>query len=287
MIKGRPLTSTSSTWAPSMQTPACNCSLMPLLLVWLGTGTDPSPPSWCAQDAWPLLVRLVKDGTCHVSRATLTALPQDEPLAPAAVQRVRLAVMACLADVAGDEGASSAVQPLAWSLGCLAVQFLGDEQPGVMREAATRLLLATAGVDPDAMWLLLVDVVANGQEQQQEQRAQSGGAAGGGRAGAALSGGVNFAQAPPAGCKRWDEMLPRMKAAGAKVSPRVSSGGGSGRAGGRAAAEVVVQGGEFAVTAEMARGCGQRAQLLLQQVEGMKCGWQDSVALLLGEERSG
>jgi hypothetical protein len=242
-------------------------------------------PVCCAQDAWPLLVRLAKDGTCHVSRATLTALPQDEPLAPAAVQRVRLAVMACLADVAGDKGASSAVQPLAWSLGCLAVQFLGDGQPGVMREAGTRLLLATAQVDPDAMWLLLVDVVANGQEQQQEQRAQSGGATGVRRAGAAVARGVGFAQPPPAGCKPWDEMLPRMKVGGAKASPRGSSGGSSGKGG--AVAEVVVQGGEFAVTAEMARACGQRAQQLLLQVEGIKCGWHDSVALLLGEERSG
>ncbi len=235
------------------------------------------------QDVWPLLVRLVKDGTCHASRATLTQLPQDEPLAPAAVQRVRLAVMACLADVAADKGASSAVQPLAWSLGCLAVQFLGDGQAGVMREAATKLLLAAAQVDPDAMWLLLVDMVANGQGQQQEQR---GAAAGRGSAGASHTAGVDFAQQPPAGCKPWAELLLRMKASGAKASPRTSSSGSSGRAAGRAAAAVVVQGGEFAVTAEMARDCAQRAQLLLQQVEGIKCGWHDSVALL-AQERSG
>ncbi len=238
-----------------------SCQINPCAGCWLRAASIPATlhyslrllcPARCAlQDAWPLLVRLVRDGTCFVARPTLTQRPQQEPLAPAAVQRVRCAVMACLTAMASERSAAGSVQPLAWQLGCLAAQFLGASQLPVLREAATRLMLAAGALDPDAVWLLLVDL--SGAEQGQAAVAAAGPAGPAAR-----------------GIKPWAQILPSRA--------RMSSSG-SGAAG--RAPEVAVQGGAFRVTGEVAADCAARAGQLLQQVEGLECGWHGAVAAAL------
>jgi hypothetical protein len=168
--------------------------------------------------------------------------------------------MACLSAVASERASAGSVQPLAWQLGCLAAQFLGDSRLPVLREAAARLMLAAGALDPDAVWLLLLDLAGAGQ---------------GRAAGSASSAAAAAGPAGPAACgfKPWAQILPSRG--------RVSGGGGGG--GGRAGRgpEVAGRGGEFRVTGEVAADCAGRAGQLLQQVEGLECSWHGAAAAAL------
>lgn len=87
------------------------------------------------------------------------AADEGGSLAPATLQRVQLAVLGCLTALSGSSSASAALQgPLVWDMCVLAAPFLADSQALALREAAAKLLVAAAGVDADAVWLLLLDL---------------------------------------------------------------------------------------------------------------------------------
>ena len=111
-----------------------------------------------------------------------------QPLAPAAIQRVRIAALECLAASMTPEPASAPLQPasvdpagskagmatdppaaslppmsglsgLAWEMALAAVPFLGQSHAAPLRSAAAITVMAAAGLDPDAVWMILYDLV--------------------------------------------------------------------------------------------------------------------------------
>ncbi|KAL6746703.1 hypothetical protein V8C86DRAFT_1462001 [Haematococcus lacustris] len=84
--------------------------------------------------------------------------------APAALRRVRLAVLSCLQAVCSCREAETAVKGLVWPMAQAAVPFLSRGHPPELQEAAGRLLQQLASLDPDAVWLLLWDVVADSDQ---------------------------------------------------------------------------------------------------------------------------
>jgi hypothetical protein len=90
------------------------------------------------------------------------------PLAPATLQRVQLAVLGCLTGIASSNKAAAALQgPLVWDMCVMVAPYLADSQALPLREAAAKLLVAAAGVDADAVWLLLLDLGRCYQELSQ------------------------------------------------------------------------------------------------------------------------
>ncbi|KAK9808680.1 hypothetical protein WJX72_001826 [[Myrmecia] bisecta] len=100
-------------------------------------------------EAWPVLARLLKYGPSQ-QRASLEAGQDDGKLAPAVVQRVRHAVLSCLASMAGSSAARAAVQGLASPMVEAAAMYLGGNELPAVKEAASQVLLAVASFDPDA-----------------------------------------------------------------------------------------------------------------------------------------
>jgi hypothetical protein len=95
-------------------------------------------------------------------------LQEDESLAPATLQRVQVAVLACLQGICSSAFAAPAMQgPLLWDACMLAAPYLADSQPLPLREAAAKLLLAAAQVDADAVWLVLFDLGSCYQDLEQ------------------------------------------------------------------------------------------------------------------------
>ena len=114
-----------------------------------------------AQDAWPILLRLLKEGP---SQQRIIAPGQDDLSTPAVVQRAQRAVLACLREMAAGDNASSGssttaaaavVVPLAASALFAVAEVMGEGHPPAVREDATAAFIALAGLDPDAAWALL------------------------------------------------------------------------------------------------------------------------------------
>jgi hypothetical protein len=92
----------------------------------------------------------------------------EEALAPATVQRVQVAVLACLQGICSSTSAAAAMQgPLIWDTCMLAAPYLADSQALPLREAAAKLLLAAGQVDADAVWLVLFDLGSCYQDLEQ------------------------------------------------------------------------------------------------------------------------
>ncbi len=85
-------------------------------------------------------------------------------LAPASVERVQTAVLVALQRLCCDARAAPTLAgaPL-WEACVAAVSLLADARPLALREAASAMLAAAAGVDADAVGLLLADVAAVAQ----------------------------------------------------------------------------------------------------------------------------
>jgi hypothetical protein len=103
-----------------------------------------------------------------VSQEQYSGADEGGPMAPASLQRVQLAVMACLTAIAGCSSAAAALQgPLVWDLCVLVAPYLADNQAVALREAAAKLLVTAAAVDADAVWLLLLDLGSCYQDLRQ------------------------------------------------------------------------------------------------------------------------
>lgn len=143
-------------------------------------------------EAWPQLARLLREGPA-VHRAPYM-LPEDEHLAPAVLQRARLAVLACLSmcgalnmrasmqfcfsrllllnlsrelrcrsclcSMAGSEQAAPAMRHVVAEAAEAAAAFLGSGEAPAVRNAACHAILALSALDADAVWLLLVRLEA-------------------------------------------------------------------------------------------------------------------------------
>jgi hypothetical protein len=147
----------------------------------------------------------------------------DSGPAPAAMARVQAAVLQCLAGIAASSSSAAALQQLVWPLGCAASQLLGSQQQPSVREAAGKLLKALAGVDADAVWLLLVDV---GQVKVQVPTVAAAAAAAGGPVSigeptaAYTTGTTKSAEQLPS----WEQLLPaRRSSATVSVHSSISS----------------------------------------------------------------
>ena len=113
-----------------------------------------------------------------------------QPLAPAAVQRIRIASLYCLTMSMVPEAAdpfkpaaslltdtsycaggtpklivaaptshlTSSLSGLAWDIASTAVPFLGLSHAAPLRAAAAETIMAAARLDPDGVWMLLYDV---------------------------------------------------------------------------------------------------------------------------------
>jgi hypothetical protein len=174
------------------------------------------------------------------------------PLAPATLQRVQVAVLACLQGICGSASAAPAVQgPLAWDVGVLAAPFLADSQALSLREAAARLLVAAASVDADAIWLLLLDLAAC-SEGAEALLAPSPGQAGacGGRT------------STPFGMPTLQQLLPPVAAT----------------AGARARGADAADSWQRLLTGSEAASCGKRAAALLSRVAGVSVAWHSKAA---------
>jgi hypothetical protein len=92
----------------------------------------------------------------------------DDSLAPATLQRVQVAVLACLQGICSSASAAPAMQgSLVWDACMLAAPYLADSQALPLREAAAKLLLAAGQVDADAVWLVLFDLGSCHQDLEQ------------------------------------------------------------------------------------------------------------------------
>jgi hypothetical protein len=145
----------------------------------------------------------------------------DDSLAPATLQRVQVAVLACLQGICSSASAAAAMQgSLVWDACMLAAPYLADSQALPLREAAAKLLLAAGQVDADAVWLVLVDLGSCYQDLEQllstaaaAQPAAAGKAAavdGIGVAAAASAVGKDEPSAPP--LPKLQQLLPRPSA---------------------------------------------------------------------------
>jgi hypothetical protein len=95
-------------------------------------------------------------------------LQEDDSLAPATLQRVQVAVLACLQGICSSSAAAPAMQgPLLWDACMLAAPYLAGSQALPLREVAAKLLLAAAQVDADAVWLVLFDLGSCYQDLEQ------------------------------------------------------------------------------------------------------------------------
>lgn len=90
-----------------------------------------------------------------------------EPLAPAAIARVRAASLRCFAQACSCKEAVTAVRLHTWTMASAAVPYLSTKQPLAVQQAATDALLGVAKVDTDSVWLLLYDVVYNAPQKTQ------------------------------------------------------------------------------------------------------------------------
>ncbi|MEW5319938.1 MAG: hypothetical protein WDW38_011049 [Sanguina aurantia] len=124
-------------------------------------------------EAWPLLVRLLEQGTAHAP--LLTRLDADlllqrrkvvQPMAPSAIGRVQLGVLRCLTAVCEGAEAGAAVRGLLWGFAQAAAPFLSGRYPKSHQDAAALLLLGVARLDSDTVWLLLHDLQQHVTQQQ-------------------------------------------------------------------------------------------------------------------------
>lgn len=220
-------------------------------------------------EAWPLLAKLLTTGSAASTLQTKSLLVQerlngaggtplaaleDEHMAPAAVQRAQLAALACLAVMCSDAEAAKAVKSLAWPIASAALPFLGRSASAALHEAACSLLLALAGVDADAVWLLLHDVVASGSSASGAAKRKPG------AAGSLPLQPTSSPQAAGAAVLQPAErLLPPLPAAAGRPGLRVSSSS-SPR-------------GAWPVTPELAAECAARAAPLLERVNSLPSVW--------------
>jgi hypothetical protein len=144
----------------------------------------------------------------------------DDSLAPATLQRVQIAVLACLQGICSSASAAPAMQgSLLWDACMLAAPYLADSQALPLREAAAKLLIAAGQVDADTVWLVLVDLGSCYQDLEQllstaaaAQPAAAGKAAAvdGFKVAAAASAVGNEPSAPP--LPKLQQLLPRPSA---------------------------------------------------------------------------
>lgn len=107
--------------------------------------------------------RLVREGEGEGGGRQLVrrrAPPGNALAAPASMLQLRTAVLGCIAAVAGTRTSARALAPpLVKHVAGVLVPFLGDAHPPALRASAGAALLALAKVEPDALWLLLSDLL--------------------------------------------------------------------------------------------------------------------------------
>ena len=227
------------------------------------------------QQALPLLQQLLERGTAAV--ATPAGIPGHQSrfsgavpllldgggvgtsgrqqLAPAAVQRVRIAALECLAAICTQrEGrggqqamaaAAAGVQHLAWDIASCSAPFMGQSHAAPLRAAAAAAVMGAARLGPDAVWMLLYDVIvgaSGGGKVWTIPCCESGGVGG------AAGGGLDLVA--PLHLPAW--------------RPIRASGGGGSTGGGR---------GCWPVTAPMCVDCHSMASQLLPAVEALAPAW--------------
>lgn len=185
-------------------------------------------------------------------------------LAPAAVQRVRVAALECLAAVCTQrEGrggqqamaAATGIQHLAWEIAACSAPFLGQSHVAPLRAAAATAVMGAARLDPDAVWMLMYDVVAGASGSIKV--CTTGGELGGVGGAAGRPSGASAATA--AGGVDSGAQLQLLTWRPIRVSG-VGGSGGSGK-------------GSWPVTAPMCVDCLPMASQLLPAVEALTPAW--------------
>lgn len=281
----RLLPSVASVWPPLMA--ALRDSRNPVVLravplvselVRLGGGTFLA--ARLRQQAMPLLLQLLRRGTAALTGSgggLWGALGPGgtsggEPLAPAAVQAVRVTVLRCFAALGGADAADPAaagstppadltavaaaaspslgLQRLGWDIAAAALPYLGSSQPPPLQAAARAAMLGAARLDADAVWMVLYDAAA--LESGGEGIVGGGITGGGGRGGGSVA------------------AMARQRA-GVGASPSVEGVGRlpAWKAGGLSTKAT----GGWPVTAPLRGECGGAAVQLLAAVEGVPPAW--------------
>ena len=272
----RLLPTVASVWLPLMATLRDGRNpvvlrAVPLVseLVRLGGGTFLA--ARLRQQAMPLLLQLLRRGTAALTgsgnglwgASGPAGMRGGEPLAPAAVQAVRVAVLHCFAALggadftdpatagskphAGPTAAAAAgaapslgLQRLGWDIAAAALPYLGSGQQPTLQAAARAAMLGAARLDMDAVWMVLYDAAA----------LESGGE------------GIGAAAAVAASARQRVGVGASPSVEGVSRLPAWKAGGLSARATGG-----------WPVTAPLRGECGGAAVQLLEAVEGVPPAW--------------
>jgi hypothetical protein len=111
-----------------------------------------------SQDAWAVMVRLLKEGP---SQQRVLAPGQDELFSPMILQRARLAVIQCVRNLASCDSKNgiAVILPLVTEAMVAVSNFMDDAQVAPIREEATKCFMCLASLDSDVAWALLASTI--------------------------------------------------------------------------------------------------------------------------------
>lgn len=111
-----------------------------------------------SQDAWAVMVRLLKEGP---SQQRVLAPGQDELFSPMILQRARLAVIQCVRNLASCDSKNgiAVILPLVTEAMVAITNFMDDAQVAPIREEATKCFICLASLDSDVAWALLASTI--------------------------------------------------------------------------------------------------------------------------------